>query len=68
MPKKWTGNLVGLMHDSKISKTQLAEELGVTREYVSMVLNGHREPEGAEEKFQAALDRIIERKTDTPTS
>lgn len=68
MPKNWTGNLVGLLHDNKISKTQLANELGVTREYVSMVLNGHREPEGAEGKFTAALNRIIERKnSDTST-
>ena len=69
MPKKWTGNLVGLMHDEKISFTELAAELGVTNRYVSMVLNGHREPEGAEEKFTAALTRIIERKNSpqTPT-
>lgn len=59
MPKKWTGNLVGLMHDNKISKTQLAEKLCVTREYVSMVLNGHREPIGAEERFQKAVDELI---------
>ena len=63
MPKNWTGNLVGLLHDNKISKTQLANELGVTREYVSMVLNGHREPEGAEEKFTAALNRIIQNRS-----
>ena len=62
MPKKWTGNLVGLMHDEKISFAELAEEIGVTNRYVSMVLNGHREPAGAESKFKAALDRIIERK------
>lgn len=71
LPKKWTGDLVGLMHDNKISKTLLAEELDVTREYVSMVLNGHREPVGAEQKFREAVDRIIERKQqapDTPTS
>lgn len=59
MPKKWTGNLVGLMHDNKISKTQLAEKLCVRREYVSMVLNGHREPIGAEERFQKAVDELI---------
>ena len=59
LPKKWTGNLVGLMHDNKISKTQLAEKLCVTREYVSMVLNGHREPAGAEEKFRKAVDELI---------
>lgn len=59
MHKKWTGNLVGLMHDHKISKSQLAESLGVTREYVSMVLNEHRCPEGAEERFAAAVEAII---------
>lgn len=70
MPKKWTGNLVGLMHDEKVSFNELATELGVTNRYVSMVLNGHREPEGAEEKFTAALNRIIERKnaSDPPTT
>ena len=62
LPKKWTGDLVGLMHDNKISKSLLAEELGVTREYVSMVLNGHRDPAGAEQKFRDAANRIIERK------
>ena len=68
LTKNWTGNLVGLLHNNKISKTQLADELGVTREYVSMVLNGHREPEKAEEKFTAAVNRIIERKNASDTS
>lgn len=62
MTKKWTGNLVGLMHDNKISKTELANEIGVSREYVSMVLNGHREPAGARERFEAAVNRLIEKK------
>lgn len=59
MPKKWTGDLVGLMHDNKISKSLLAEKLGVTREYVSMVLNGHREPAGAEQRFREAVNDLI---------
>ena len=63
MLAQWIADLVGKMHKFKISKTQLAEELGVTREYVSMVLNGHREPTGAKEKFGAAVDRIIERRS-----
>lgn len=62
MPKKWTGDLVGLMHDEKISFSELAEEIGVTNRYVSMILNGHREPAGAELKFRAAIDRIIFRR------
>ena len=59
LPKNWTGNLVGLMHVHKISKKQLADHIGVTREYVSLVLNGHREPKGAEEQFKTAVNEII---------
>lgn len=59
LPKNWTGALVGLMHVHKISKKQLADHIGVTREYVSLVLNGHREPKGAEEQFKTAVNEII---------
>ena len=59
MLAQWIADLVGNMHKFKISKKRLAEELGMTPEYVSMVLNGHREPAGAEEKFQQALNEII---------
>ena len=45
-----------------------AKELGVTNRYVSMVLNEHRCPTGAEERFTSALNRIIERKSQAPTS
>ena len=61
MPKKWTGDLVGLMHIYRISIQMLADELGVTDRYVSMVLNGHREPSGAKERFEAAANRLIEK-------
>lgn len=63
LTKKWTGNLVGLMHDYKITMSELASELEVSREWVSLVLNGHRSPAGAEERFTAAVHRIIERKS-----
>lgn len=59
MPAQWTSDLVGKMHQWKISNKMLAEKLGVTPEYVSMVLNGHRAPTGAEEKFRAAVEEII---------
>lgn len=62
LTKKWTGNLVGLMHDHKITKTMLAEELGVSREYVSMILNEHREPAFAEDRFVDAVHRLIKKK------
>lgn len=59
MPKKWTGNLVGLMHDHKITAKQLADRLGVTDRYVSMVLNEHRHPAGAEKRFTEAVLALI---------
>ena len=60
MPAQWTADVIGEMHLKKISKKQLAKHIGVTPEYISMVLNGHREPIGAEEKFREALKQIIE--------
>ena len=47
MLAQWIGELVGQMHNNKISKSELAEHMGISREYVSMVLNGHRAPTGA---------------------
>lgn len=64
MLAQWIGDLVGQMHKWKISKKQLAEKLGVTPEYVSMVLNGHREPAGAKEKFRNAVESLISDKAD----
>lgn len=59
MLAQWLADVVGQMHKHKISKMELAEHLGVTREYVSMVLNGHREPAGAEDRFRQAVAEII---------
>lgn len=63
VPAQWTGELIGEMHLKKISKKQLAERLGVTPEYVSMVLNGHREPDGVEERFRDAVESLIQEQT-----
>lgn len=59
MPKEWTGNLVGLMHNKGITNIQLAKKLGVTDRYVSMVLNSKREPPEAEERFTHAVMELI---------
>lgn len=59
MPAQWTGDMVGKMHNNRVSLTQLAEKLGVTKAYVCMVLNGRRSPKDAEQRFNAALDELI---------
>lgn len=59
MLAQWTGELIGRMHRNRITKTQLAQEMGVTREYLSMILNGHRNPDGIEHRMNDALDNLI---------
>ena len=67
MPAQWTADLISKMHLSRISAKRLAEEVGMTPEYLSMILNGHREPKGAEESLNAALDRLISDKSQSVT-
>ena len=65
MLAQWTGDFVGRMHVNKVTITQLAQEMGVTREYASMILNGHRSPDGIEQRMNAALDNLIEKRDAT---
>ncbi|MBC8546490.1 hypothetical protein H8711_06020 [Clostridiaceae bacterium NSJ-31] len=58
MPAQWTAEIVGEMHLKGITAKQLAEHMGLNPKYVSVVLNGHREPKGAENRFRKALDEI----------
>lgn len=62
MPEKWTGRLIGQMHNEKITYDELAKELGVTKSYISMILNGARKPDGIRERMEAAVSAIIMRR------
>ncbi len=59
MPEEWTGNLIGKMHNNRITYDALAAKLGVTKPYISMILNGVRKPDGARERLEAAVDALI---------
>jgi len=61
MPAQWTADIIGEMHLNGVRKQELAKELGVTAEYVSMLLNGHRSPPNAETRCREALARLIAR-------
>lgn len=63
MPAQWTGEIVGKLHANRIQQVQLAAHMGLTPEYVSMVLNGKRKPQNAEQAFRAALDELIAEKS-----
>lgn len=62
MKEEWTGELIGKMHNKDITLDDLAEELGVGKSYVSMILNGKRNPSGARERLYSAFEKIAERK------
>lgn len=62
MPDAWTGVLVGKMHNKGVTYDELAAQLGVSKGYVSMVLNGARKPADARQRFNDAFAAIVESK------
>jgi len=60
MPAQWTAELIGEMHLSGITAKQLAAEVGWNAKYLSFILNGHKEPKGAEQKLRSALKRLTQ--------
>lgn len=60
----WTGRAVGKMHMNRISFEDVAGELGVTRAYISMILNGKRKPPDARKRVEGAIDAIIKRRSE----
>lgn len=61
MPEKWTGRLIGRMHNERITYEQLANEMGVNKAYISMILNGKRKPPNIQKRMEDALEAIIKR-------
>lgn len=57
--EKWTIKAAGLMHYNKISNIDVSKKLGVTAEYVSMLLNGKKKPANAETRIMTAISDII---------
>jgi len=64
--EKWTGDLIGKMHVHEVTYDDLAAELGYTKSYVSMILNGSRKPADAKEKLQEAFSNILKKRIAQP--
>lgn len=62
MPEKWTGNLIGKMHNHGIKQGDLAEKLGITNAYTGMILRGERKPPEIRQKMESAVDELIKEK------
>ena len=59
MPEKWTGDLIGRMHNNDISRAQLAKKLGINKSYLSMILASKRTPPNIEQRVTKAVDELI---------
>lgn len=55
----WTGDVVRDLHLNDIAINELAGAMGISREWVSQVLNGKKTPAGAEERFRKRVAEII---------
>lgn len=62
MIEKWTGLLIGKMHNNGIKQIELAEKMGLTNAYVGMILRGERKPPNIRERMETALDELIKAK------
>lgn len=58
----WTGDYVGRLHKHRVSQQEIADVLGVSRQYVTMILNGWKEPVGAEHTLEEALQTVLSRR------
>lgn len=67
MAAKWAADLLGEMHLAGVTAKQLAAEVGWNPKYLSVVLNGHKEPKGAEEKLKSALGRLVSEQSQRTT-
>lgn len=65
MVEEWTGRIVGLLHTHRIMRAELAAEMGVTVQYVSMVLNGKKSAKGIRERMESAIQAIVDRRNVT---
>lgn len=62
MLAQWTAVLIGKMHLHKITSIELAKESNYHPKYLSAILNGHREPAKAQQRIEAALESLIQKK------
>ena len=62
MIEKWTGILIGKMHNANVTYDDLANELGLNKGYISMILNCKRTPPDAKERLEGAFNSILRKR------
>lgn len=62
MSEKWTGILIGKMHNERVTYEELANEMGVGKPYISMILNGSRKPKNIKKRMEEAFASVLEKR------
>lgn len=62
MPEKWTGRLIGQMHNEGVTYDELAAEMGIGKAYLSMILNSKRKPPRIKQRAEEAFAAICEKR------
>lgn len=62
--QEWTGTAVGLMHIHGITQGQVGDKMGVTGDYINMILNCKKTPKNAKERVMTAINEIIKERGD----
>lgn len=64
MRPEWTGEVVKQLHVAELSTADLAREMELTQGYVRMILDGQRNPLGAEARIKTALFALLNHQKD----
>ena len=64
MRPEWTGEVVKQLHVAELSTADLAREMELTQGYVRMILDGQRNPLGAEARIRTALFSLLRHQKD----
>ena len=64
-PPKWTGDLIGRMHNAGVDRVDIAEYMGVTKSYITAILNGRKTPPNAKERLNTAFAEVVASKPKT---
>ena len=59
MPEKWTGRLIGRMHNECVTYEELGKELGFGKSYICMILNCKRKPDGIRKRMEDAFEAVL---------
>lgn len=60
---QWITEAAGKMYVNKITQIDLAKHMGVTNDYISLIMRGKKRPRNIEKRIMQAIDDLIANKS-----